>query len=289
MEQGLASDSGNVAVPPGEAARARLFSLASIDRLGRAWLRWAKVPGELLSFSLITLTVLVRKRKHAAAVVRPRIYDQVATAGIRLLPIAGFLAIALGFVVLGQTVALLTQVGAQAYVGNVMVVAVVRELGPLVTAMVVLMRTGTSTVIELGTARAMGEVEALEALGIDPIHYLVVPRVIGTAIAVMGLSSYLTLGALVSGYAFAFLQNIPITPNEYVRQLALALSWQDFVFLTMKCFSFGVVIAMVTCFQGLARPLDLGDISRSTTRALVGSLVLCVLLDALFILLFLVT
>ena len=66
--------------------------------------------------------------------------------------------------------------------GSIMVIVVVRELGPLLTALLVLARVGTANVVELGTARAMGEVEALEALGIDPVHYFVVPRVVGMAV-----------------------------------------------------------------------------------------------------------
>src|SRR5205085_5715700 len=140
--------------------------------------------------------------------------------GWRMLPMVIFLAIALGLVIIGQTVSLLTKVGANAYLGTVMVTVVVRELGPLLTALFVLARTGTANVVELGTARAMGEVEALEALGIDPVHYLVVPRVIGMAIGVFSLTVYLILGALVSGYLWAFVQDVPLRPSGYFRQFA---------------------------------------------------------------------
>ena len=115
-----------------------------------------------------------------------------------------------------------------------MVVVVVRELGPLVTALLVLARIGTANVIELGTARAMGEVEALEALGIDPVHYLVVPRVIGMALGVFALTVYLILGALLSGYLWAFVQDVPLRPGDYFRQLASALSGLDFVLLARQ-------------------------------------------------------
>jgi len=231
--------------------------------------------------------VVVTRFNSAAAVVHPLIVAQIARAGVRLMPMISFLALIMGFVVIGQTVALLSRVGAQNYAGKIMVTVVVRELGPLVTALVVLMRTGTATVIELGTARALGEVEALEARGIDPVHYLVMPRVLGMAISVFALTVYLILGAIFSGYAFAFLQEVPLLPGEYFSQLAAALVWQDFALLALKSCSFGIIIAMVTCFQGLARPLELAEVSVVTGRALVASLVLCVALDALFLLVYL--
>jgi phospholipid/cholesterol/gamma-HCH transport system permease protein len=126
-------------------------------------------------------------------------------------------------------------------------------------------------------------VEALEALGIDPIHYLVVPRVVGMGVAVLTLSVYLVAASLASGYLFAFLQNVPLLPGEYVRQLALALTWADFALFVLKSLGFGIIIALVTCFQGLAQPLEATDVSSVTGRALVSSLGACVLLDAVFI------
>src|SRR5438552_12711566 len=199
-----------------------------------------------------------------------------------------FLAVALGLVIIGQTVSLLTRVGANAYLGTVMVTVVVRELGPLLTALIVLSRAGTSNVVELGTARALGEVEALEVLGIDPIHYLVVPRVIGMALGIFSLTVYLILIALASGYLWAFLQDVPLTPGDYFQQLAGALRGLDFVLLGLKTCAFGIIISIVTCYFGLATPLRLEEVSRATVHAVAQSVIVCVLVDALFIIIYLV-
>jgi phospholipid/cholesterol/gamma-HCH transport system permease protein len=199
-----------------------------------------------------------------------------------------FLAMALGLVVIGQTVSLLSRVGAHQFLGTVMVIVVVRELGPLITALIVLARTGTAHVIELGTARAMGEIEALEVLGVDPIHYLVVPRIIGLAFGVFSLTIYLILIALLSGYLWAFLQDVPILPSDYFRQLAGALRGLDFVLLALKTILFGAVIAVVTCYHGLAQPLRIEEVSSATVRAVAHSVIACVLIDALFIIIYLV-
>jgi phospholipid/cholesterol/gamma-HCH transport system permease protein len=178
-------------------------------------------------------------------------------------------------------------VGATNWAGTVMVTVVVRELGPLVTALLVLARIGTAIVIELGTARALGEVEALEALGIDPIHYLVMPRVIALAISISALTVYLILIALVSGYVVAFLQDVPLRPGDYFSQLASALRWEDFALLALKTCTFGVVIGITTCYEGLAHQLRLDDVANATTAAVVNSVIICVLLDGLFIVVYL--
>jgi phospholipid/cholesterol/gamma-HCH transport system permease protein len=190
--------------------------------------------------------------------------------------------------VIGQSVSWLTRVGAINYLGTIMVLVVVRELGPLLTALLVLARIGTANVIELGTARALGEVEALEALGIDPIHYLVVPRVLGMAIGAFSLTVYLILGALISGYVWAFLQDVPLRPGDYFAQLAGALSGLDFALLALKTLGFGFIISLVTCYHGLAQPLRLEEVSFATVRAVAQSVIAFVLLDAIFILIYLV-
>lgn len=240
------------------------------------------------AFALITLGVLVTKFPVARSLMRGLVRREIARAGLRLLPMFAFLAAALGFLVIGQTVSWLTRVGAIDYLGTVMVVVVVRELGPLLTALVVLARIGTANVVELGTARATGEVEALEALGIDPVHYLVAPRVLGMAAGIFSLTIYFILGAMASGYLWAFLQDVPLTPGDYLRQLAGALRGLDFALLALKTFCFGGIIAVVTCYHGLAQPLRLEEVSSATVRAVAQSLVACVLLDALFIIIYLV-
>jgi phospholipid/cholesterol/gamma-HCH transport system permease protein len=242
----------------------------------------------LAAFTLITLGVILRKLRQSSQVVHPLIRLQIWRAGLCLLPMITFLACGLGLVIIGQTVSLLSRVGAQEYAGTLMVTIVVRELGPLVAALVVLARVGTATVVELGTARALGEVEALEALGIDPIHYLVVPRVIGLSIAIFCLTIYLVMGALASGYLFAFLQEVPLTPGAYLDQLVGALRWQDFVLLAGKTISFGITAAIVTCFEGLARPLRLEEVARATTRAVVDCVIFWIVLDACFLVIHLV-
>ena len=247
--------------------------------LGRKILRLLLTVQGLGAFALITLGVLITKFRVAPRVIRPLMFHEISRAGLRLLPMFLFLAAALGFLVNGQSVSALQKVGAIGYFGKIMVFVVVRELGPLVAALLVLARIGTANVVELGTARALGEVEALEALAIDPVHYLVVPRVVGMAVGI--------LGALVSGYLWAFLQDVPLQPGDYFRELAHALTSLDFALLALKTCLFGFVIAIVTCYHGLAQPLRLEEVSYATVRAVAQSVIACVFLDALFIVIYL--
>jgi phospholipid/cholesterol/gamma-HCH transport system permease protein len=125
-------------------------------------------------------------------------------------------------------------------------------------------------------------------MGIDPVHYLIMPRVIGMTLGVFSLTIYLILGALASGCLCTFLANVPITPGDYLRQIADALTWMDFALLALKSIAFGFFIAIVTCYHGLAQPLRLEDVSRVAIRAVTQGIVVCVLVDAVFIMFYFV-
>jgi phospholipid/cholesterol/gamma-HCH transport system permease protein len=255
--------------------------------VGRKLFRFLLTVQGLGAFALITMGVALTKFRVAPRVIHPLVRHETARAGSRLLPMFLFVSVILGWLVIGQAVSWLTRVGAINYLGTIMVIVVVRELGPLLAALLVLARIGTANVVELGTARAMGEVEALEALGIDPVHYLVVPRVAGMALGVFSLTVYLILGALASGYLWAFLQDVPLRPADYFRQLAGSLRVLDFALLALKTVAFGFIIAIVTCYHGLAQPLRLEEVSFATVRAVAQSVIACIMIDALFIIIYL--
>jgi phospholipid/cholesterol/gamma-HCH transport system permease protein len=278
----------DAARPVMKAPPARSFAGRYFDYIGHRWLALLRTIRGVGSFALITLGVTVTKFGHSTRVIHPLIGSQIRRAGVRLLPMVFFLGAALGLVIIGQTVALLTRVGAQQYIGTVMNTVVFRELGPLAAAMMVLGRVGTATVVELGTKRAQGEIDALEALGIDPVHYLVVPRVIGLGLSIFSLTIYLILVVMLSGMLFAFLTDVPISPTEYFGQIANGLTYQDFGFLAVKTILFGTIIAVVTCYHGLAQPIRLEQVAEAATRAVSQSVTGCLILDAFFILLYVV-
>ena len=175
----------------------------------------------------------------AALHVRPPIAEYVWRYGVRQLPIVALLGAVLGLLVVGQAVALLRQVGAQHFMGTVMVTVVMRELGPLLTAFVLAARAGTATVVELSLAdeRKMRE--------------LVAPRLKAFMIATICLTIYLIFIALATGYLVAFLQGVPLRLAAYCEELADAMHWMDFVLVGIKAVLFGAIVAIVSCFHGV--------------------------------------
>ncbi|MEY4692022.1 MAG: hypothetical protein RIT19_2347 [Verrucomicrobiota bacterium] len=254
-------------------------------------LAWFLEEGRSLTrlgaFTLITFATARMRFRENSRVMLPRIIGEIHRCGVRLLPIVGFLGVVLGIVFVGQMLSLMEQVGAGNFTGTLMVTVFLREMAPMTAGLVVLARVGTAAVIDLGTARALGEVEALEALGIDPIHYLVVPRVVGFAVAVASLSLYLLVVSLGSGYAFAYARGLKASPIEFLTQIAGAMSALDFPLLALKTLLFGTLTGLVICYQGLARPLTLAEVGSATTRTVAVCLVGCLLVDAAFIVVYL--
>lgn len=254
---------------------------------GSGWLaafvgEWRSLT-RLGAFILITLATAVRRYRDNSRVIRPQVLGEIHRCGVRLLPIVGFLGVVLGIVFVGQTVSLMEQVGASNFMGTLMVTVFLREMAPMIAGLLVLARVGTASVVELGTARALGEVEALEVLGIDPIHYLVVPRVVGFAAAVVSLTAYLILISLGSGYVFAYARGLKASPMEFFTAIAGAMSALDFPLLVLKTLLFGALTGWVICYQGLARPMTLEEVGPATTRTVAICVVGCLLIDAFFI------
>ncbi len=278
------SETTLLAAPQPRAGLSRFYT----DLIGRRVFIFLLALHGVGAFALITFGVLLRKFSVARSVLRPLVAREISRAGVNLLPMFLFASLAMGFLIIGQAAPWVSRVGSEnTFLGDIMVIVVVRELGPLLTAFLVLARVGTANVVELGTSRAMGEVESLEALGVDPVHYFVMPRVIGMAVGIFSLTVFLILGTLGSGYFWAFIQDVPLQPGDYFSQLAGALTYLDFILLALKTCAFGCIIAIVTCYHGLAQPLQLDQISRATVRAVGQSVFACVLLDALFIIAYL--
>jgi len=207
----------------------------------------------------------------AALHARPPIAEFVWRYGVRQLPIVALLGAVLGLLVVGQAVALLRQVGAQHFVGTVMVTVVMRELGPLLTAFVLAARAGAATVVELSLARE------------HKMRELVAPRLKAYMVATLCLSVYLISIALTTGYLIAFLQGVPLRVSAYCEELADAMHWMDFVLVGLKAVLFGAVIGIVNCFHGFEQRRRPEELPQVTTRAVIETLGCCLALDAVFL------
>jgi phospholipid/cholesterol/gamma-HCH transport system permease protein len=156
---------------------------------------------------------------------------QIYFTGFQALPIISVLALASGGIVILQSTAQLSLVGGSSMLGQLLIAITVRELSPLITALIVIARSGTAVASEIGTMRVNKEIEALEAMGINPLSFIVFPRLIGGIISVVCLGFYFNIVALMGGYFVTrMIQDMPF--HYYVDSLSTAIAFEDFGSLT---------------------------------------------------------
>lgn len=191
---------------------------------------------------------------------------QIFEAGVQALPLLIIVAVLLGGIILGQAIDQLKLVGAGESIGNLLVVIVIRELGPLIPALLVLGRSGTATTVTLFNMRLNGEINALESMGIDPMRYLVLPRLEGITTAVVCLAILFNLFVILGAYLISALTDMNVQAPTFLNRVADAIRWPDLILLYLKANLFGVIISGVCCYHGLAirRPgHDLYGMARS--------------------------
>jgi phospholipid/cholesterol/gamma-HCH transport system permease protein len=205
--------------------------------------------------------------------------------GLDALPIVGLISLLVGLVLAYQGVDQLRPFGAEIYMVNLVGVASLREMGILLTAIVVAGRSGSAFTAEIGTMKVNEEVDALSTLGLDPVEILVLPRLIALLITLPLLTFFADIMSLVGG-AIGGLLLIDLTLPQFLDQLSIAVTPTMFWVGIVKAPVFAFVISMVGCFEGLRVTGSAESVGRQTTKSVVESIFLVIVLDAMFSILF---
>ncbi len=217
------------------------------------------------------------------ALLRPRFpwraaLEQFDAVTVRSTPIVAITAIFTGMVLSLQTAYALSRFGAKPYVGAIVGLAIVRELGPVLAALMVGGRVGAGIASELGSMAVTEQVDAIRAMGADPVQKLVLPRVLAATLGLPLLTfSAIVLGIL-GGMVVADLQ-YHIAPNFYLQTITTTVTLADFFAGVLKTFVFGWIVAMVGCFVGLSTRGGTAGVGRSTTQAVVVASILVLVSD----------
>ena len=187
---------------------------------------------------------------------------------MRSLPIVAVTSLFTGMVLALQTAFALSRFGAKPYVGSIVGLAIVRELGPVLAALMVGARAGAGITSQLGSMTVTEQVDAIRAMGADPVQKLVVPRVVAATAALPLLTFFAVFLGVFGGLIIADVQ-YGITPHFYRQTVFTAVELPDFVSGVAKTFVFGWIVAMVGCFYGLRTSGGTEGVGRATTQAVV--------------------
>jgi phospholipid/cholesterol/gamma-HCH transport system permease protein len=214
-----------------------------------------------------------------------RAVSQAMQVGVGALPILSLITFFIGLILALQGAYELRKFGALNYVASAVAISMTRELGPLITAIVVIGRSGSAFAAEIGTMKVTEEIDALETMAINPIHFLVTPKFLAMIVMLPCLTIWANFMGVLGGSLFGVAQaNFVFT--GYIRASLDALFLRDIVTGLIKSVMFGITITAVGCHEGLSTGAGAEQVGRSTTRAVVVSIFLVILVDLVFTTLF---
>jgi phospholipid/cholesterol/gamma-HCH transport system permease protein len=212
-------------------------------------------------------------------------FHQVEETGINALPIVGLLSFLIGVVLAYQGADQLKRFGAEVFTINLLGVGVLREIGGLITAIIVAGRSGSAFTAQIGTMRVNEEIDAMQTMGLNTVDTLVLPRIIGLVIALPLLTFFSDIMGLIGGAFMCYFQ-LGITIPVFMRQLNEAITVNTLMVGMIKAPVFAFVIALVGCYEGFQVERNAASVGMLTTRSVVEGIFLVIVMDAAFSVMF---
>lgn len=208
------------------------------------------------------------------------IFEQSVFAGIQSIIIVFFVAFFTGIVIAMQSAYQLQKLGATIYVASMVAISIARELGPVLTALVVAGRVGAAFTAELGTMKVSEQIEALETIALNPIRFLVVPRFLALVIMLPCLTIFADIIGVIGGFLVGVF-NLGLNPHRYINYSFEFMVWKDVWTGLIKSGVFAVIISIIGCYMGLNTKGGAEGVGRSTTLSVVTSFILIILFDCI--------
>jgi phospholipid/cholesterol/gamma-HCH transport system permease protein len=265
-------------IPAGFRGRLYRIGRATMD----AWRQTISMLGYLGRVTVETGEMIAAPRKNLrfAAMI-----NQVEETGINALPIVGLLAFLIGVVLAYQGADQLKRFGAEVFTINLLGVGMLREIGGLITAIIVAGRSGSAFTAHLGTMRVNQEIDAMQTMGLDTVDTLVLPRIIGLVISLPLLTFYANIMGLIGGAVMCYF-DLGITIPTFMRQLNEAINVNTLMVGLIKAPVFAFVISLVGCYEGFQVERNAASVGLLTTRSVVESVFLVIVIDAAFSIMF---
>jgi phospholipid/cholesterol/gamma-HCH transport system permease protein len=255
-----------------------------LGAIGRSFLELVSEGFRMVGFLYIIFSVAWRHRKDGRKVVFQDVISQIYFTGVQSMPLVFVVALLTGGLLIIQSAEYLTSVGEE-FFGTLVNVIIIRELGSLLTAIIVLLRSGAAVATEMGYMAVLKETKGIEMMGINPVHYLAIPRMIGISISMICLFVCFSIISILGGMLLTWMiTNIEMT--NLIKELSQSIGAIDlFVGMTKSLF-FGIFVSLVSLYHGFNAAGALTSIPPRVSRAMVGGLILCisfsVMISALF-------
>jgi len=253
----------------------------ALTKIGQqAWIGLGHGLG-MLSFLGETTIALFRSLTQPRRIRWKPILHNLQTGGFEALPITGLLSFLLGIVIAYQGAEQLRRFGANIYIADLVGLSMVRELSPLITAIIVAGRSGSAYTAQIGTMKVTEEIDALRTIGIAPLDLLVLPKVLALIVALPLLTVYTDVMGIFGGMVMARAQ-LDVSFGTFVDRLDDAITLRSYLIGIGKAPVFAAIIALVGCYQGFQTTGSADSVGRQTTKSVVQAIFLVIVTDALF-------
>jgi phospholipid/cholesterol/gamma-HCH transport system permease protein len=244
-----------------------------IEKLGGLTLAILREMGRMLNFILYSFYMIVRFPCKPFAIVKQMHFIGAKSFFVIFLT-ASFTGMVLGL----QGYYTLRKFGSEGMLGSVVALSLIRELGPVLSALMVTGRAGSAITAEIGIMRITEQIDALESMALEPFKYLVSPKILSAIIALPLLCSIFDFVGIYGGYVIG-VKLLGVNPGAYFYQMEKSIEWKDIYSGLVKSLSFGVIISWVCCYKGYYSGRGAEGVSRATTSAVVMSSVLILIWD----------
>ena len=239
----------------------------------------------------MSLLVAAARRKmllrgEARRAVRRVTARQILFTGVEAIPLITLLGAAVGVLVILYSAQHLPDVGGAEFMGRLLVLVITRELGPIMVAFVVAARSGTAIAAELATMQVRGEIDGLVGVGVDPLTYLVWPRVVGVAVSIAALNVVFNVAAFAVGFTLAANSRVSLDLSSLIEHLFYAMTVADLALSLVKSVTMGIAIAGICASAGLRAGHASTDVPRLTLKAVVNTFWACLFIEVVLTLLF---
>jgi len=261
--------------------RAQGKPIGIVEGLGSASVRTTRDLADMTAFlgDLVETVVYLVRRPREIRVEDVLFYMR--RVGVEGLPIVGLISVLIGLIIAFMSSLQLKQFGADVYVASLVAVAIVRELGPIMTAILVAGRSASAFAAEIGTMKVNDEVDALITMGFDPIRFLVVPKMIATVIVVPLLTLYADLFGILGGMIVG-IAGLDLTAYTYLQVSQRSITVFYVNASLIKAAVFAVIVSWIGCQRGFQVRGGVEEVGAATTSAVVTSILLIVVVDSAF-------
>ncbi|MCZ6840329.1 MAG: MlaE family lipid ABC transporter permease subunit [Alphaproteobacteria bacterium] len=259
--------------------------VSMIDRVGSATFAVLYEARDLINFLGLVVIVLGRSIVRPSRIRLTPLIFHIEQSGLNAIPIVGLISFLIGVVLAFQGAEQLAKFGVEIFTVNIVASGVLREMGVLLTAIILAGRSGSAFTAQIGTMKVNEEIDAMRTIGLDPMEVLVLPRMWAMVICLPLLAFFANMMGLLGGAIMATTA-LDITFFQFARQLASATTLWTFWIGIIKAPMFGFIIGLVGCYEGLRVSGSAESVGMRTTRSVVESIFLVIILDALFSILF---